>query len=214
MAKTTAPLLSFSASGQIAKTQVYSKWKGRSYVRRYVTPANPRSVDQTLTRDTFSWLQAVFKLAPPLAIDPWNLFAKGKVLTPRNAFTSKNLSLLRTASDLTDFVFSPGALGGPPPATVVPTGGAGEVTIVVTAPATVPTGWTLTSAIGAAIGQQDPQSGVEYAIHAGEDLTTPYSIVLAGLAPGVYWCGGWLKWTRPDGLFAYSPSLQAAATAT
>lgn len=50
MAKTTAPLLSLDASGQIAKTLVASKWKGRQYMRRYVIPANPQTTAQTAQR--------------------------------------------------------------------------------------------------------------------------------------------------------------------
>lgn len=43
MARVAAPLMSLDASGTIAKAIVYSKWKGRPYVRVRVVPANPRS---------------------------------------------------------------------------------------------------------------------------------------------------------------------------
>ncbi len=214
MAKTTAPLLSFSASGQIAKTQVYSRWKGRSYVRRHVVPANPRSTEQSLTRDTFSWLQAVYKLMPPGGTAPWELFAKGKVLTPRNAFTSKNLPGLRPASDLADFVASPGALGGPAPTSVTAITGAGTGHLSVVAPLTIPSGWTLTGAQGLAILDQDPQVGTDYVTYFAEDLTAPYSVVFDTLPAGLVWMSGWLKWMRPDGLVAYSPSLSDSVVIT
>lgn len=54
MAKLTAPLFSFNARGQLAKTLVYSGWKGIDDVRSYVVPANPRSADQQTQRGYFT----------------------------------------------------------------------------------------------------------------------------------------------------------------
>jgi len=212
MAKTTAPLLSFSASGQIAKTQVYSKWKGRGYVRRHVVPSNPQTAEQTLTRNAFTWLQSVYKLAPALVTAPWEAYAGGLVMTSRNAFTKSNLPILRPATDLSVMNMSPGALGGLPPATVVATPGAGQLSIAITAPATVPTGWTIAKAVAAVILDQNPQSDSDYTIDAGEDATSTYAVVLTGLDAALYQVFGWLVWTRPDGKLAYSPSVQTTGT--
>lgn len=214
MPKTTAPLLSFSASGQIAKTQVYSSWKGRQYVRRYTVPSNPQSVEQTVTRNAFSFVQSVYKVAPPLFTASWEAYVKGKVLTSRNAFTKFNLPLLRGGADLANFVFSPGALGGLPPTAMVPTAGADQISVAVTAPTVVPTGWTVQAAVAAAIADQDPDSGLLTTIVAGEDLTAAYTIVLAGLDEVLYRVGAWLRWVRSDGLIAYSPALVGTATPT
>lgn len=46
MAKVTAPLQSFSASGKIGKSIVFFSHLGRNVVRGLVTPANPQSVGQ------------------------------------------------------------------------------------------------------------------------------------------------------------------------
>lgn len=54
MAKLVAPLFSFSARGQLAKTLVYSGWKGIDDVRSYVVPANPRTADQQTQRSYFT----------------------------------------------------------------------------------------------------------------------------------------------------------------
>lgn len=213
MAKTTAPLLSFGASGQIAQTQVYSKWKGRSYVRRYTVPANPNTTEQQLTRSVFSWLQAVYKFATPDFTAPWEEYAKGLVMTARNAFTKLNLSQLREAADLNDMLFSPGALGGLPPATITVTGGDDTITVACTAPSSVPTGWTLTSAILGVIAQQDPNLGAGYAVQTFEDAAAAYTHGFAVVA-GDYVGFAWLKWMRPDGRTAYSVSLSDEATAT
>lgn len=54
MAKLVAPLFSFSARGQLAKTLVYSGWKGIDDVRSYVVPANPQTADQQQQRSYFT----------------------------------------------------------------------------------------------------------------------------------------------------------------
>lgn len=54
MAKLDAPLLSFNARGQIAKSMVFMGWKGLKTVRQYVTPANPRAPGQVTQRNLFT----------------------------------------------------------------------------------------------------------------------------------------------------------------
>lgn len=212
MAKATAPLLSFGAEGQIGKTLVYSKWKGRAYARRHVIPANPQTAEQTLTRNAFGFLQAVFKVAPALVTDVWQAYARGKVLTDRNAFTKFNLPVLRNSGSLDGFVGSPGALGGLPPTAAVATPGSGQLSIAITAPAVVPLGWTVYSAIAMVIAEQDPDTGILYTVTAGEDLSSAYAVVLTGLSAVEYQFRAWLKWNRPDGTYAYSPAIGTQAT--
>lgn len=214
MAKTTAPLLSFDAAGTVAKTQVYSRWKGRRYARRYTVPANPQTAAQTLTRTAFSWLNNVYKLAPSEVTDAWTAYTKALVMTPRNGWIKRNLPTLRPATDLSVFTMSPGALGGLPPASVIATPGAGQLTVAIAAPATLPQNWTIASAVAAAIADQNPQSGVLYTITTGTDASAPYSIVLDDLDAVLYQVFGWLTWTRPDGSIAYSASVQTTGTPT
>jgi len=212
--KTTAPLLSFGASGQIAKTMVYASWKGRQYARRHVVPANPNSVDQQSTRNVFSFLQATYKLAPSLVTDVWKAYAKGIVMTDRNAFTKINLGDLRSGTDLSTMDMSPGALGGLPPTTQVVTPGSGSLSVAITAPTVLPQGWTIASAISAIIRGQDPHTGVLYNITALEDTTSPYTNAFTGLGAHQFEVFSWLKWNRPDGSIAYSPSIHVSGTST
>jgi len=214
MAKPTAPLLSFGASGQIAKTMVYSRWKGRSYVRRHVIPNNPQSSEQTLTRNTFTFLQNVYKFAPALVTAPWTAYSTGKVLTNRNAFAKFNISNLRSETDLDNLTLSPGALGGPPPASQVVTPGSGSLSVAITAPATTPVGWTLYSMVTAIIRDQDPQSGILYVVTAAEDLTSTYTNVFSSLGAHLWQVRSWAKWTRPDGTTAYSPDIATTASSS
>lgn len=59
MAKVITPLLSGSASGQIGHMMTFDK---RGYVRQYVVPANPRTVNQMLVRNTLGDLQRSLKM--------------------------------------------------------------------------------------------------------------------------------------------------------
>lgn len=213
MAKTIAPLLSFDASGAIAKTQVYSTWKGRPYVRRYVIPANPDSAEQQLTRKTFSWLNNVWKFMPGGATAAWEAYADVNRFTARNGFIKINNGVLREETTLDLMILSPSARSGLVAAAVTPTPAAGQITVALTAP-DLPTGWTITNAYAAAIRDQNPQSGSFYEVVAGSDATDPYSIVLTGLAAADYLAGGWFEYTKPDGSKAYGQSLQQIVTVT
>lgn len=213
MSRITAPLLSFGASGAIAKTQVYSTWKGRPYVRRYVIPANPDTVEQQSTRNVFAWLQSVWKFAPAQITEAYSAYASGQVMTDRNAFGKINISVLRAGTDLASFLFSPGAKSGLAASAIAVTPGVGTLTVGLTAP-TLPSGWTIDRGIAAVIRSQDPHSGVLYPIVAGEDASTPYSIAITGLGAHAFNVGGWFKFIKPDGSFAYGPSLLSTGTST
>lgn len=77
MAKVKAPLMSFDARGQIAKSLVYLGWKGLKTVRQYVIPANPKSSGQQTQRGYFAaavddWHTDGFT---QVDVDAWNLLA-------------------------------------------------------------------------------------------------------------------------------------------
>jgi len=210
MAKTTAPLFGFKARGSLGKTIVFGSWRGQGYARQHVIPSNPQSAEQSLTRGVFSFLQQTYKFAPAILQNPWAAYIEGKPMTARNAFTKFNLPDLRGESDLANMVFSPGAKGGPAPTAVVATPGSGQLSIAITAPGTVPVGWTLSLYAAAVITDQDPETGTLTTIRADDDAASP--IVITGLSATLKRAGGWLVWTRPDGTLAYSPSVQTSAT--
>lgn len=212
MSKVTAPLLSFGASGQVAKTQVYSTWKGTPYVRRYVIPSNPKTAGQSLTRNTFSWLNAVIRVMPALVLDGWNAYADVQRYTARNGWIARNLPDLREETDLANLVLSPGVKSGTPASAMDLTPGDGQITVDLTAP-TLPSGWTIVEARAAAIRDQDPQTEELYTIVAGNDAMAPYSIVLAGLTNAeLYRVGGWFKYQRPDGSYAFGEAIMDSET--
>jgi hypothetical protein len=208
MAVLTGPLMSLSASGTIAKTLTYGTWKGIQYARTRVIPANPQSSSQTQTRTVFTFLQDYYKFAPTIAREPWIAAVTGIPMTAQNLLISKNISAMRTQTDLDAMVLSPGAKGGTPPSAIISTPGSGTLTVAVTAP-TLPAGWTITAAQGVVIKDQDPHLALASSPVAVEDTTSTYSLVFSGLTGGsIYQIGVWLKWLTPNGDAAYSVALR------
>jgi len=214
MAKTTAPALSFGASGSLAKSLVYSTWRGVSYARRHVVPSNPQTASQSLTRDVFSLLSTMWLLAPAILKAPWDRNAAGQKFVGRNKFMGSNVRLLRGETDMNFFQGSPGAKGGLPQDTMILTGGALQMDVDFTTPAP-PAGWTLLAAQACIFKDQDPNLPFASVIAAAEDTVTFNTINFAGLeAATLYQVSGWLKWEKPDGSIAYGPSETAQDSTT
>lgn len=214
MSKTTAPLLSFDARGQLGQTLVYSSWKGRAYARRYVVPANPQTAEQTKTRSVFSGLNAIWRFMPATAQAAWNLYADNSRITARNAWLKANVRALRGSADLTPITLSPAAGSGLTAQGIEVTPTVGGATIAVVEP-TLPAGWTIVAAHALAIAQQDPHGATTAEIVSGSDTTTPYSIALTGLTTGTtYVIGAWFEYAKADGSKAYGAAQQTTVTPT
>lgn len=214
MAKTTAPLLSFGADGAIAKTQVYSKWRGVKYARRYVVPANPRTAEQTLTRSAFAQLREMWKVSPELQQAPWDAFATGRPFLGFNKYIGENLRVLRGQTDMTNFIGSPGARGGLPPGsfTAAPNATAGEIEVTFGIP-TPPTGWTLNSVVAVGFTNQAPDDFFTGPYVAASAVAPASTVTLTGLESGQpSVISGWLVWNKPDGTLAYSVGTTEVAT--
>lgn len=93
MAKLNAPLMSFAASGKIAKSLVYATWKGIDTVRQYVVPSNPQTPAQQAQRSLLtmavnlwraSWLSQEIR-------ESWNKLAstRGLAMSGFNLFTGQ-----------------------------------------------------------------------------------------------------------------------------
>jgi hypothetical protein len=215
MAKVTAPLLGFGASGTIAKTAVYAKWRGVSYARRWTRPANPQSTEQTITRETFAKLREVWKRLGADSLAPWNAFAKGRPFTGMNAFVGENMRLIRGEADLALMLGSPGAGGGLAFPTISAATGAaqGEVDVTMTAP-TLPTGWTITKAVALGLIDQASDGLLTLPIGDASDAATPYVVPLTGFGSATtVRTLGWFVYVKPNGETAYSVSLNDSAVA-
>ncbi len=90
MARTTGPLMSMGASGTIGNTMTFSSWKGRSYVRRTVIPANPQSPAQVAVRAMLTFLSQAWKSLTSVNQATWNVSAQNQQLSPFNAFVQDN----------------------------------------------------------------------------------------------------------------------------
>lgn len=213
MSKLTGPLLSIGATGQIGKTLVASKWRGVPYMRQYVTPQNPQTVAQTLTRDIFANLSAIWKQAGSLAIAPWERFATGQKFLGRNAFMGQNVKAMRGEADMQLFVGSPGAKGGLAPTSIALTPGAGTLDVDFTNP-DAPTGWTLVSAVAAIFIDQAPEAAPAPTLIVDEDDVAQAQVSFAGLDAGDYVVSAWLEWTKADGSTAYGASINGTDTVT
>lgn len=215
MGKTTAPLLSFSARGSLAKTVTYSSWKGISYARQHVIPANPNTTAQQETRNTFRWVHDAYKYIDALVQAPWILYAKGQKFTAPNAWMTANLSPLRGQANLANIVFAKSVNGGPAPGALTLTAGSGQITVAMAAPA-LASGWSIVKFIGIAMKDVNPSGEMETVISkAGSANATPWQTVITGLTAGqVYRCGGFFELLRPDGLNAYTGDLTGTATPT
>lgn len=213
MAKVTAPLLSFGASGQIAKTQVYATWRGVQYVRRHVIPANPRTQAQQLTRTTFATLREMWKLNPTIGRAPWDAFATGRKFLGLNKYIGENLRVVRGEADYLNFLGSPGARGGLPPVSVTVSQGVatGELEVDFVTP-TPPNGWVLDATQAVGFPDQDPAVDFGGPLVADEDAATQSTVTLTGFAAAeTVVAAGWLKWTKPNGETAFSVSISDSA---
>lgn len=217
MPKTTAPLLSFGAAGQIGNSMVFSKWKGVSYVRRYVIPANPKTVKQTANRDVFKMLNGAYLYAPAGIKQAFDAYAIGKPLTGRNKFFQDNQKLFSVdpkPAGIDGMIMSPGNGGGLPATNLTLTGGALQIGVAVTLP-DVPAGWQLTAGIAAAVKQQTPTDEFTGKWFVVRNTLTPGGFDITGLAAATeYVVGFFLEWTKPDGSKAYSVSLSGTESTT
>lgn len=123
MVKVQGPAFSLAASGKLGGTVVFSKWKGRPYVRELVKPANPKSGGQISVRAMMKFLSQEWSGLSTANKATWATPADAKVVSNFNAYTSENLKRNRsflapgqaypvtaalTADGLDTFAASPG----------------------------------------------------------------------------------------------------------
>lgn len=215
MAKTSGPLLSLSATGSIADSITFGSWRGVSYARQKVTPANPRTAAQQANRTRFALLREMFKLAPAVLRAPWTAFASGRKFTDMNAFVGENNRVLVGQTDFAAFLGSPGARGGLPPLSVSAADGGDNtsVDVTVTAPDQIPDGWMIVGVAAAAFIDQDP-TGIFTGPLKADSVDAPATTVsLTGFAPAdEVRVSGWVIYEKPNGTLAYSVGLTDVVT--
>jgi len=140
MVRVKAPALSLEASGSLANALVFSKWKGRPYVRSLVTPANPKSGGQVGMRQMLKWLSQEWSglTAGPQAT--WETRANQQIISPFNAYVGYNQ--FRWRDFLAPSKQDPADTGDSNPVVGVTTAVAGVRSITLTIPITTANdGW-------------------------------------------------------------------------
>lgn len=89
MARVTYSPLIVAASGKVKDT-VFSKWKGRNYIRARVTPANPKSAAQTLVRESLARCVSMWQSFNATSKAAWDLYAIPFSLSGYNTFVKAN----------------------------------------------------------------------------------------------------------------------------
>lgn len=138
------PCFSIDASGTLADTLTFTKWKGRNVVRERVIPSNPRSGPQTGMRSMMSFLSKIWDGLTEANKATWEDLADATVITEFNAFTAFNMK--RWRSFKTPSKETPAAEtgeGGDAP-TTTPTGGIRQIELSIADGATPPAwGWII-----------------------------------------------------------------------
>lgn len=184
MAKITGPLMSLDASGSVASTITFSKWKGRNYVRQLVKPANPKSAAQTAFRAMFGFLSSIWKTMSPTDQGSWDTLAAMGNYSPFNAFTHFNQKLWTQV--LTPTANSSYAQAGTPsaPTAFTATGGVRQITIDASLGASA-TQWGMIVYRNANTGFTPTQNDVVGILKAPPSDDTVF--LDSGLAPGTYY---------------------------
>lgn len=184
MALVNAPLLSLDASGKLGGAIVFSKWKGRQYVRSLVKPANPKSGKQTGMRGAFKFLAQTWASLSAANHATWEERADASIVSPFNAYMSLNQFRMRNFLGLS--IEDPPLAAGTPAVigTTVATAGVRSITLDIPI-TTVNDGWcvaiyrSLSSSFSTAF---DNMIGIIYAPAA-----TTYYWVDTPLEPDTYY---------------------------
>lgn len=215
MARLTAPLLSLGASGSIAKSLVFSSWKGIPYARVHVIPANPNSTLQQDVRGVFATLNEMYKRMNATCRLPWEYAVRGVALTARNRFIQASAAAMKSAADLDDLVLSVGTGQAIAPTEAWSHDEAdGTVTLMCT-PSTPAVGYTQTHITYFAVLDGDPIPKLTRTMLTGERIVAPWHIILDCPVNGEYQWAAVARFTRDsDSMPFCSPELRSMVTCT
>jgi len=129
MVKVSGPAMSMDASGKLGGALVFSKWKGRPYVRSLVTPANPKSAKQLSVRAMMKFLSQGWSSVSAADQATWATIADNLKVSNFNAYQRGGMK--RWASFKAPSSDTPATEDGTLPSggSITPTGGVGEVTV-------------------------------------------------------------------------------------
>jgi len=168
MAIVKGPAMSLDASGKLAGAIVFSKWKGRNYIRQLVTPANPKSGAQTGFRASMKFLAQNWSGLSAGEQATWLSRANDMIVSEFNAFTSYNQ--IRWRNFLTPSKEDPAAEAS--------------------TPATAPTGAAVAGVRMATITLTDSGTAPDWGYILFRDLTTAFTPAISNAIAIVPWDSG------------------------
>jgi len=130
--------MSLDASGSIAGALVFSKWKGRQYVRQLVVPSNPKSAAQKGFRAMFKFLAQVWAGIGASPQATWDARAEQGIISAFNAFMGYNQARWRNFYMPSQEDPAAEASTTPSAPTLVVVPGKGQATVNITHGATAP----------------------------------------------------------------------------
>ena len=138
MVKVYGPLFSIDASGTLGDAITFSKWKGRSYVRQRVIPANPRSGPQTGMRAMLKFLSQQWTNLDTAEKADWLTRATATTISNFNAYVSYNQTRWRNYLNPSKLDPAAGTGTSPDAPTTTPTGGIRQVSLSIADGANAP----------------------------------------------------------------------------
>lgn len=208
MVKVYAPMLSLDASGTLGEAIVFSKWKGRNYVRQRVIPANPQSGLQVSMRAMMKFLAQNWAALSSAQKADWESRADDMIVSPFNAFVSYNQKRWRnyTLPSIADPATAAGTLAAT--SGHAATGGERSITLDWTVD-TLNDGWGMVLLRGTAGGFAKVISAVKAVVLS--NVAQAESYVDSPLDPGTYYYG--FRNFTDDGVFS-GAIAEVNATAT
>lgn len=132
MARVNGPAFSLEASGELGRSIVFSKWKGRPYVRQFVIPMNPKSAGQQGIRSMLKFLAKAWAGLSSGIKASYGTLAASRSISPFNEYVSLNQSLWRTFNPPSQATPAAKAHTAATISVQTLTGGIGSVTIALT----------------------------------------------------------------------------------
>jgi hypothetical protein len=95
MVKVKGPIGSAAATGTFGGSAVFSRWKGRTYVRTKITPTNPKTALQVANREMLAFLAQQWHNIPNADQATWYQLAFQKQVSFYHAYVALNLDRWR-----------------------------------------------------------------------------------------------------------------------
>lgn len=132
MVRLKGPGLARDASGTLADTLIFSKWKGVSYLKQHASPKQPRTAGQIAMRAMMKFLSEEWAGIIAARKETWNDLATDQDISPFNAYQQINLDRWRNFHSPSQIYPAPEAQAGMSVPTFTATGDVRHVNLSTT----------------------------------------------------------------------------------